>query len=369
MFRCVLTCLLLALLLAQEAMAGSDVNSLAAAVANATGSTMTAAGSCKHVAAAATAAAASAPSIASATVLRSTADMRRATDLHLHDSIQIRLTNPRDLVTCLADSRTDPVLFIDHLPLTDLKPGGKALQADGSLLITYRLESTPGTRAALEELRLRHWLNDRTPHHAKLGIGSTALFELALLDTPLFDVKVGAGEPSWGVLALVLSVSAFLLLATESHILRDRNPKGTVVAPEKRSFSLARAVLVAWVLTTSACICLVFLDTGTVPRLDGGMNLLMLASGITAGTGAAVDFIRKIGFGPSDNFIRDLVTDAEGLAIHRLQALAVNLLILGIVWWELIAYGTIADLDRGWGVLMGVSTGIYLYGKTSEPTL
>lgn len=367
----IVTCLLVMLPLAGAALA-TNVGAMAAAVSNATGTPAApapAAGACRHVATVATAAPASAPTLAGVTVLRSSADLRKARDLHLRDHIEVRLTNPLELVGCLADSRTDPVLFIDHLPLADLKPRGKVLRPDGSLVLTYRLESTAGTRAAWDELRLRNWLDDHRPRAARLGIGSNALFELALLDTPDFVVRVGAGNPSWGVLALVLAAVAFLLLATESRVLRDRQPQGAIGASGQQSFSLARAVLVAWILTTTACIGLVFLDTGAVPALDGGMPLLMLASGITAGTGAAVDFIRNIGFGRSESFLVDLVTDAEGLAMHRLQALGVNLLILGVVWWELIAFGTIAHLDRGWGLLMGVSTGIYLYGKASEPTL
>jgi len=126
--------------------------------------------------------------------------------------------------------------------------------------------------------------------------------------------------------------------------------------------------MTCWVLSTSAAIGLVLLNSGALPPLDGGMALLLLANGATLGSASAIDLVRKTTFKSSGCLLRDLVTDADGLAIHRVQALAVNLLLLGIVWHELYASGTVAALDKGWSALMGISSGVYLYGKASEPT-
>jgi hypothetical protein len=133
------------------------------------------------------------------------------------------------------------------------------------------------------------------------------------------------------------------------------------------TLSLSRTLLIAWVVTISLSIVVLFLRKGVLPSMtEGGMSLLLLASGMTAGSGAAVDLIWKTVASPSGGIWKDLVNDDDGMAIHRVQALLVNLLILGIYWFELYLNGTVAYVDKSWAGLMGISNATYLYGKSCE---
>lgn len=295
--------------------------------------------------------------------------------LNRRSLVTIEVHNPKPLVSCLADSRTEPVLFIDHVALPDLKPVAKIadlLDDNPVLQLVYRLQRTPDSKRQWEELLLRDWLNSGEPRTLTLGLGVTPLFELAVLPKgAALSGRFGAGGRSSGLWALALAFVVFLVLSHCSKLVRDRAPKLADQPPagRKPSYSLARVLLSFWVLTTTAAIVVVYLSSGTLPALDGGVPLLLLASGLTVGSTAVIETIGRIGVGGTAWFLEDILTDKDGLAIHRVQALIVNLLLLIVVWQELICEGTIANVERGWGVLMGISAGVYLYGKTTEATV
>lgn len=324
----------------------------------------TLAASCKGLVALSTSDAASAPTIK---LVRKT-----SVPLSMHDELTIEVRNPKPLVSCLADSRTEPVLFVDHMALPDLTPRAKIASTtvdEQTLLLVYRLERTSASSKQWGELLFRDWVADTRPRPLTLGIGAGPLFETAVLtDASAVQSQFGSGNRWWAVAALGVALVLLFAIGRKSNLIRDRAPKNATAPTSARAgtYSLARVVLSCWVLTTTAAILVVYGSSSAVPALDGGVPLLLLASGLTMGTGAVIEAIRGIGVGNSASFLEDILNDRDGLAVHRLQALVVNMLLLFVVWSELISAGTIANVERGWGVLMGISSGVYLYGKTTE---
>ena len=98
---------------------------------------------------------------------------------------------------------------------------------------------------------------------------------------------------------------------------------------------------------------------------------MLAATGFGTGAAALIDIFNKAksssGSGKVWGFIEDLTVDSDGLAIHRLQALIFNVIVLSVVWIDLIAWGTVAMVDKSWSTLIGASTLTYLFGKASEP--
>ena len=97
---------------------------------------------------------------------------------------------------------------------------------------------------------------------------------------------------------------------------------------------------------------------------------MLAISGATTGFSALIDIYnnqRNNRTNPSETwFWEDFLDDADGLAIHRVQVVFFNLLILFIVWRDLIQLGSVARIDTGWAVLMGASAMTFVFGKAGE---
>ncbi len=292
---------------------------------------------------------------------------KEAHTVSLRDQIVVTLGQAVDFHNCLMVNGADAVLFLDHVPLADVKPRSTSAIGNDSLEIVFRLERSSANSTAWNELLLRNWVGGGRPRPVSIGIGPSPSYESVFRGSSnKFQLNLGFGGPC--LAGVVLAVTIVLGVALfRSSAVADRS-WATEPSPhaERFSFSLARTMLMCWVLTTTAAIGLAFINSGAIPPLDGGMSLLMLASGVTVGSGAVIDHIRNIVFKKSDGPWIDLVKDADGLALHRLQAVGVNVLLLVVVWTDLISRGSIVTLDKSWAALMGISSGVYLYGKTTE---
>lgn len=314
---------------------------------------------------------------------------------HVMHQVLIVLAKPSpDNLKCFDSG---PTLYIDHIPFNGIPVRSRMRNANGEIELHYRLEQAASDADAWAELRLRAWAADTAEVTVPLGIGLTAKAETLVINDAvvlvpgwssrrLIQTLVLVAGLAWPVLwlsGLLLSrlrpalLSSAWLVALR-NLPRDRGRHagriGQNAAPvvadatlAQRSFSLGRMVLIVWLLTASTAIAVAWLYGGAPPNLSaGGLPLLLLAAGITSGTGAAIDLIRKTMFAKSDGLWNDLTADDSGLALHRLQAVLVNLAILALVWHDLYCYGTVANVDKGWAALMGVSSATYLYGKSSE---
>ena len=298
------------------------------------------------------------------------------------DAVEVTLTDSADFFNCLYGNSIDPVLFVDHVPLPSLKPVDKVREPDGSVKLRYRLTRNGSDATHWDELLLRAWRSGGGARQVPLGVGNTSLYESAvqaLEAGPLLQLSLFATGPAFAWVMLLLSLGAAALLLHFTEMLRDRepndrNPSANAAAAARaadqpnsqRSISLARLLLTGWAFTAMACLAVAVATTGSAPPLTGTIGWLLGLGGATAASGTAVNSFRDIGVRPSQGLWRDIVTDADGLAIHRLQALLVNVLLLGIVWSQLISLGSIANLDSGWSALLGISSATYAFGKMTE---
>jgi hypothetical protein len=291
-------------------------------------------------------------------------------NLKMGDMLELRFAAGDAFATCVA--ATDPVLHLDHLPLVALKPRGKFMKKvrkdEQQIVIAYRLEERSGDADVWKELRRRAWVGRVQPVDISLGVGGAAA---AVRAGPSVQLHVGWSGFSYVVGAATLCVVVLVLIAAKGNVVRDRTSSALMktATSEPRSFSLSRLIVTTWALTTMVVVAVQWLHAGSLPNLaEGGLPLLLLASGLTVGTGAVVDYFRKTVAGPSEGLVRDLLADDDGIVVHRLQAMLFSLLVLWVFWHELATQGTVANLDKGWALLMGISASTYLYGKTTERT-
>lgn len=176
---------------------------------------------------------------------------------------------------------------------------------------------------------------------------------------------------------LVIVAAVVVALGATTNMLRDMDYQ-TPGAPAKTiPYSWSRTQLAFWmVIILSSFLYLFFKFKFEVPELNT-VNLILL--GIVVATTASAKLIddtqksnpnRSQDF-PSQSFLHDILSDKNGVSIHRLQNV-IWTLALGIVYvqyvgaWQALPDDTV--ITDNLLILMGISTGTYLGIKTTENT-
>ena len=287
--------------------------------------------------------------------------------LALGTLLTVRVDNLRDKV---AQEKYDPAglrLVLGDRVLQGLAPDSVDLGADD---VRFRLARTAADKAVWTDLLgappiagerevaigLMLDATHRLPAEAKFPAKVT----LAIF-SPL---RLAAG----GALIAVALV-AFIYLARNTDIVRDSRP-AVLQAGERRPYSLARCQMAFWFFLVLAGFFLIWLITGDYNGIVTEQTLVLV--GISAATGAfsvAIDS-NKGAATPQwpihTSFFDDLLTDVNGIALHRYQML-VWTIALGIIFLY-SAYQTLAtpDFDANLLTLLGVSSGTYLGFKFPE---
>lgn len=179
------------------------------------------------------------------------------------------------------------------------------------------------------------------------------------------------------VLALVLM--AIVILDYTGFILRDTS------TAKKKPFSLSKVQLAFWfviIIAAFISVILCFPDHDIPTFSNSSLILLGLSAGtMTAGRiidigdqgNDAISCIQNI---ESEGFFKDILSDAGGISLHRLQCVIFNLIIGGQVIHEtllnLAAKGVldidhiIPEVSSATLVLLGMSSGVYMAVKTTE---
>lgn len=174
-------------------------------------------------------------------------------------------------------------------------------------------------------------------------------------------------SPGFGLIGLVLVAAMWIMLVRlgrESGMLRDADT-GKIL--KDRTYSLARVQMAWWFAIIMGAYIFLWAITKEIPTLSSQALLMMGISGVTGLTSAGIDASRQTKLpASSGNFFDDLLTDADGVTMHRFQVLAVTV-ILGVMFIIHVA-STLAmpEFDATLLGLMGISGGTYLGFKIPE---
>lgn len=177
----------------------------------------------------------------------------------------------------------------------------------------------------------------------------------------------------------------FLLLFTwlgiRFNLLKDAS------TATKKPYSYSRVQLTWWTLIIISSFVSIFLSKGNLPILDSSIIILLGISSATTATAAVIDTsdqsnskLTLIQNQESEGFLFDILSDNNGISIHRLQAVLFNI-IIGI--WVLynVQKGLIdcnpltsqtcinaifPSIDNNKLLLLGVSALAYVGLKTNE---
>lgn len=167
--------------------------------------------------------------------------------------------------------------------------------------------------------------------------------------------------------SLLVLLILIIFLDVKYQLLRDIT---TLTTHKPFSYSRVQLAWWTWIIVTSF-IAVLFDKDGAIPKLDNSTLILL---GITTGTTSIANIIDV---SDSDktrhqnesgkSLLYDIIADANGASIHRLQAVLFNI-IFGI-WMLAKVYSEmdcIPKIDPNSLVLLGISAGAYSVIKTSE---
>lgn len=190
------------------------------------------------------------------------------------------------------------------------------------------------------------------------------------MNTPILSTNLG-----YGILALleILLATVVFTLCAKTALVRDGDPDEPDFS--KRTFSLAKSQLAFWTVVVIGCFIYLYLAKGTANDLLNNTALLLL--GISTGTMA----LAAAANGPSSppagakqatavqkhkDFIVDVLSDNQGMNIHRLQMLIWTIVFGGIFVYESVNKGVFPKFDDQAFVLMGISSATYVWFKRGE---
>lgn len=282
--------------------------------------------------------------------------------------VTLTVDNLREKV---AQEKYDPGelrLVLDDHVLQDLKPEVDLTAGT----VGFRLARTDADRAAWtgllgappidgERLIGIGLLLDAT-HRVARGPHFPAEVTLTIFD----PLRLGLG-----IAGLVLAIAGFIVLAQKSDIVRDYRPTQAQLLPgQRRPYSLARCQMAFWFFLVFAALLLIWLITGDYNGIVTEQTLVLI--GISASTGAfsaAIDSNKNATAPPTSphtTFLDDLLTDVNGIALHRYQMLAWTIALGFIFIYS--AYEALAtpSFDANLLTLLGISSGTYLGFKFPE---
>lgn len=176
---------------------------------------------------------------------------------------------------------------------------------------------------------------------------------------------------SWIALFGILVMLLFMFkLAKSTDLIKDLS----IQSP--RPYSLASAQLFWWTAIILSCFIFKGIAESTLPALNPLALLLLGISAATTLSGKVIDNAdrntvstnRHQDQTPSKNFLRDILSDAQGnYSIHRLQTFLFNV-IIGIIYIvEFSNTGNFPDWDSiQVSVLLGISDAGYIAIKNTE---
>lgn len=177
----------------------------------------------------------------------------------------------------------------------------------------------------------------------------------------------------------LLLIATVIALGARTTLLRDSDPK----QPDyrMRAFSLAKSQQAFWTIVIIGSFIFVYFSQGVCVDVLNNTALLLL--GISTGTTALTAVLPKKDpakpneppppagqdhVPPSlhENFLDDILSDNEGINIHRLQMVIWTVVFGGIFIHQVVKLGKFPTFDDQAYVLMGISSVTYVWFKRTE---
>jgi ABC-type sugar transport system permease subunit len=278
----------------------------------------------------------------------------------LDDRVSVHVQNFGKVLDQVNGNCGNIVLFINGMPITGLKPES----CDKVGHVRYLLHRTD------ESDDVWHKLLGSPKHYAKpvsISVGADPQFSVRSEVDQFYLEAVPRG---WFFLFIVLAVVfAFFIvtLCRRTSIIRSGS---TTVPAKQRPFSLSLFQMVFWFFLVIVAYVFVWLIND---ELDTITESVLALIGIGAATAIGATMIDKSKTDaapdvPSRGFLKDVLSDADSISLHRFQ-MFVWTLVLGVIFIASVYKNlSMPEFSTTLLGLMGISSGTYLGFKVPEKT-
>jgi hypothetical protein len=280
----------------------------------------------------------------------------------LEDRVSFHVQNFSRLLADAGGNCTNIVLFINGMPIKGLKPES-CDQKSGH--IRYLLRRTEDSDDAWHRIlgSPRHYLKP-----VSLSVGHDPQFSIPS-NVADFELEVIPREQFFAFIGLSIAFGIFVvMLARRTPIIRSGSP---AVPPKERPYSLSLFQMAFWFFLVIVAYVFMWLIND---ELDSITESVLALIGIGAATAIGATLIDKNKTPAADaapavvsrGFLHDLLSDADGISLHRFQ-MFVWTLVLGVIFIASV-YKNLAMPEFSTTLLglMGISSGTYLGFKVPE---
>lgn len=178
----------------------------------------------------------------------------------------------------------------------------------------------------------------------------------------IVDISADRGIAAFLVLLGLVAVLVKFAFSGEKTLLRDR---GNAPAGKLRPFSLARTQMAWWFGLIFVAYVFLWVVCAELPALSGSALVLLGIAGGTGIVGTSMDEPSR-SLQPSEGWLLDVTSDAEGVTLYRLQHLVWNAFFGAAFMIQVASTLAIPEFDNSTLGLMGISAAAYLGFKVPE---
>lgn len=156
---------------------------------------------------------------------------------------------------------------------------------------------------------------------------------------------------------------ALLYLGRNSGMLRDDGNQG--IALQHRTYSLGRVQMAWWFAIIMGSYIFIWMMSQDIPAIGSQALLLMGISGATGLTAVGLNTGKQLPIGKG-KFFEDILTDLQGVTLHRFQMLATTVILSVMFVIHVATTLTMPEFDGSLLALMGIAGGTYVGFKIPE---
>ncbi len=295
----------------------------------------------------------------------------------LGDGLTVKVENLEPLLDNLSNGCNGLILFLNELPIKGVPPESCSLATSE---VRFTLDRTADSDRAWHAL-----LGEPLSFHKTISVSVGPVGDLAFPSTvDNFELVVLPQVQFFGYFAGLLVFFLLLLrMAKRTALLRDR-PSSTP-AGKLPPYSLSRFQMAFWSFLVVAAYLFIWMITQELDTITGSV-LALLGIGSATALGANIIDTEKPGAAAdadagaaqpqpavsspkgtvSQGFLRDVLSDGEGVSLYRFQ-LFVWTLVLGVIFIASVYDGLeMPQFNPTLLGLMGISSGTYLGFKVPE---
>jgi hypothetical protein len=292
-------------------------------------------------------------------------DHERPNVAGLDDRISIHVQNFQNLLKQVNGNCANIVLFVDGMAVKGLQPES----CDNTIgHVRYLLHRTEGSDDVWHKLL-------GSPHHygkpVSVSVGANDQFPVR---TTVSNFALEAVPRFWFLLFMAIgAVFVFLVILLCRRTSLIRSGSTTQPIPE-RPYSLSLFQMAFWFALVIIAYVFVWMINDELDTITGSVLALI---GIGAGTAIGASLIDKSKTESaqaetvvvkSRGFVHDVLSDADGISLHRFQ-MFVWTLVLGIIFVASVYKNlSMPEFSATLLGLMGISSGTYVGFKSQEKT-